>query len=232
MHKIKVWDLPTRLFHWLLVAFVLISWFTGEEAEDERGEKDFGGAFGGDDYGAAPSAGDASLGVHEIAGYAVLALLFFRLFWGLVGGEHARFWNFVRAGRPLADYVARLLRLAPPSHLGHNPLGGWMIVLLLLALGGVVVTGIYAQGGSEGISELHEGLSSFLMGLAAFHVFGVIGDTLLTGDNLTWAMVTGYKKRAAGGAERDARESPLWLAGVGLAAALAGVGYIVATVAP
>lgn len=237
MRKIKVWDLPTRLFHWLLVGFVVFSWATGDEAEEaaERenggGNEGFNGGLEGDDYGAAQGAGEGSFGSHEIAGYAVLALLLFRIVWGLVGGEHARFWDFIRGGRHLRDYVAKLLRLGLPSHLGHNPLGGWMIVLLLSTLGAIVATGIFAEGGGEAVAELHAGLVNFLIGLIAVHILGVIADSLLTGDNLTRAMVTGDKNRPEDSPERDARESPLWLAALGQAAfPRAALGYIIAMV--
>ncbi len=236
MRKIKVWDLPRRLFHWLLVGFVVFSWATGEEAE-EAAERKYGGkregagqGFEGGNYGAAQGAGEGSFGIHEVAGYAVLALLFFRMIWGLVGGEHARFWDFIRGGRTLRDYAAKLFRFSPPSSLGHNPLGGWMIVLLLVTLGAIIATGIFAEGEGEAVAELHAGLTDFLIGLVAVHILGVIAGSLLTGDNLTRAMVTGDKNRPEDSPERDARESPLWLAALGFAASLAVLGYIIAMV--
>jgi cytochrome b len=255
MRRVKVWDLPTRLFHWLLVGFVVFAWLTGEEAEEgEEGEEEAQGDAAADelepeefdDEGfedayegfeenqAAPTAlADGSLNIHEIVGYVVLGLLFFRILWGVFGGEHARFANFLRGGRALGDYVAKLLRFAPPSLLGHNPLGGWFAMLLLGVVGAIVWTGIAASTGgeaNEAVAELHAGLTNVLIALVVVHIVGVVGDTLLTGDNLTRAMVTGTKLRPEGSAERDARASPQWAAVLALAAAAAAVGYIIAAV--
>lgn len=107
---VRVWDLPVRLFHWSLVTCFAVAWLSGEESET----------------------------LHNGAGYAVLGLLAFRLIWGVVGSRHARFTDFVRGPAATLCYAGALLTGHPPRHLGHNPLGGWMIVAMLATL---LVTG-------------------------------------------------------------------------------------------
>lgn len=102
--RVKVWDIGVRLFHWSLVVLFAVAYVTGEME------------------------GSA----HAAAGYAVLALLLFRLAWGLVGTRHARFADFVYGPVATWRYAKALLARRPPHYLGHNPLGGWMVVALLL----------------------------------------------------------------------------------------------------
>lgn len=183
MRRVKVWDLPTRAVHWALAALFAFTWLT---AEDE-----------------------GSLYVlHTYGGYSVLLLLLFRFGWGVAGNEHARFRNFVRPWAEVRSHLIRLLKFSPPTFVGHNPLGGWMVVALLLMLWAVVLTGLLAAGGQPGallgpfvpdfasrmFEEIHEGVANFMLLLVLLHVFAVVMDWLLTGDNLIAAMVTGVKK--------------------------------------
>jgi cytochrome b len=178
-----VWDLPTRLFHWVLVALVALAWASGETE----------GRF---------------FLIHRLAGYGVLVAIVFRLIWGFVGNRHARFRDFVHTWRSVRDYTKGLLALRPRPTLGHNPLGGWMIVLLLITLLGVSVTGLFAfeEGArgplahwlspeiAHGLAELHEGLANLLLILIGIHIVGVVVDSLLTGHNLIGSMFTGRKR--------------------------------------
>lgn len=205
-----VWDLPTRLFHWLLVALVALAWATGE------------------------SEGRLFV-VHQLAGYGVLVAILFRLFWGFVGSRHARFRDFVHAWSSVRDYTKGLLALRPRPTLGHNPLGGWMIVLLLTTLLGVSVTGLFGveegtRGASaywlspeiaQGLAELHEELVNLLLILIGIHIVGVVVDSLLTGHNLVGSMFTGRKKRDSleSSAVRANETAPGWSAALALAAA-------------
>lgn len=196
MRTISIWDLPTRIFHWLLVACVASAYLTSS---------------------ARPHG--LQFTVHVASGYAVALLLVFRLLWGFVGGEHARFAAFVRGWKAVKAHLQGLLRLAPARALGHNAIGGWMILLILATLLLIVVTGLLAQGipGGGGplsavlpnalakpVGAVHELLGSFIIYLAAFHVAGVLGESVLLRENLAGAMVTG-RKVAANAAERDAR---------------------------
>jgi cytochrome b len=104
--KVKVWDPLVRLFHWSLVIFFTLSYLTGEE--------------------------ESSL--HNNAGYIVLGLVAFRLIWGFVGTRYARFSDFIYGPGTTIDYARSLLVRKPIHYVGHNPLGGWMIVALLVSI--------------------------------------------------------------------------------------------------
>jgi cytochrome b len=109
--KVLVWDLPVRLFHWLLVIAIGGAWLTAE-------------------------LGPTMMDIHMLFGYSILVLVLFRILWGLVGSYHARFTNFL-AGLPrIAAYARTLFSKQPPAvdYLGHNPLGGWMTMVLFRQL--------------------------------------------------------------------------------------------------
>jgi cytochrome b len=205
-----VWDLPTRLFHWALAALVALAWATGETE---------GRLFV----------------IHQLAGYGVLVAILFRLIWGLVGSRHARFRDFVHSWPSVRDYTKELLALRPRPTLGHNPLGGWMIVLLLTTLLSVSVTGLFAfEEGARGplahwlspeiahvLVELHEGLANLLLILIGIHIVGVVVDSLLTGHNLVGSMFTGRKRRDSleNGPVNANETVPGWAAALALATA-------------
>jgi cytochrome b len=217
---IPVWDLPTRLFHWALLLLVALAWITGE-------------------------AGSALFPVHRLAGYGVAVLLLFRLIWGFLGGRHARFAEFVRPWPAVREHLRALARLRPPRTLGHNPLGGWMVLLMLAVLAAQVVTGLFGAGGeakagplaawlpsalAHAVAELHEALSGALLALIALHVLGVLVESLLTRENLVRAMLTGKKPAGDGDIVegRPAIVAPAWLAAVVLAGATGIVWALVA----
>jgi cytochrome b len=179
-----VWDLPTRLFHWLLVLSVTIGFLTGFIAPEWW------------------------MGVHKWAGYAVAGLVLFRLVWGLFGSEYSRFGSMAGATRHLGDHVRGLLMLRPPHFLGHNPLGVLMILALAVVLIGLTATGLFVLGGEEkqgplaGIADyaignsaktIHWLLALALLAMIAGHLAGVIGESLLQRENLVRAMITGRK---------------------------------------
>jgi cytochrome b len=183
MNKIYVWDLPTRLFHWSLVALVAFQWLSGE-LEDEF------------------------LEFHLLGGYAILALVAFRLLWGFVGGQYARFSSFLRGVGPTLEYARKLRDNAAPRYLGHNPLGGWMIVALLAMLALQGITGLFASDDvmtsgplrslvsdrmSELLTELHEGSFNVLLTLVVLHVASILAHRLFKGEDLVRPMLTGYK---------------------------------------
>ena len=169
----KVWDPLVRVGHWLLVGSVAVAWMTRH-----------GGGR-----------------VHEWAGYTALAVVAMRLVWGFVGTRHARFAGFVRGPRATLDHAAHLLRGDAPRHIGHNPLGAWMIVALLVAAALAAGSGwLYITDrfwGVEWVEEMHETLADLLLVLAAVHVAGVVMESRRSRENLVAAMVHG-NKRAAG----------------------------------
>jgi len=118
--QVPVWDAPTRLFHWALAILAVLSFTTGK----------LGGSW---------------MGWHVKSGYAILALLLFRVAWGFVGSDTARFTHFLRGARAATAYARQLLAGSPPSSTGHNPLGGWMVVLMLAVLLLQAATGLFAD---------------------------------------------------------------------------------------
>ncbi|MEN3032807.1 cytochrome b/b6 domain-containing protein [Chromobacterium amazonense] len=184
--QVKVWDVPTRLFHWTLVVLFGAMWFCAEQ----------GGEW---------------LQYHIYCGVALASLLVFRLIWGVVGSQTARFSNFVRGPRTIVRYLKGELpeREAP----GHNPLGGWMVVVMLLALGAQVLTGLFAadvdsylydgplakhidSGLAESATGAHKLLFNGLLGLVALHLTAIVLYRLVKKQNLVGPMLTGYKKMA------------------------------------
>lgn len=164
----NVWDLPLRLFHWMLVASIAVAFLSSDEDS-------------------------AFAGWHIAAGWVAAVLIVFRLVWGFVGGEHARFANFIRPSRAFA-HLKHLASGRAERTVGHNPAGGMAVLLLIGSIAAVVATGWLAlQGGEE---VLHEGIAWFLLGLIGVHIAAVIATSILSRENLVRAMVTGRKKSA------------------------------------
>lgn len=206
---VEVWDAPTRVFHWSLVVAITIAWFTGE--------------------GEGPSAT-----LHALAGAFVAGLIAFRLVWGFAGGEHARFADFLVGPDLIVAHVRELLGPSPKRHLGHNPLGGVAVVLLLAIVSSVVITGLFsssddlrgpfARAGLD-LSDAHEILFRVLQALVLVHVLGVAVESWKARDNLVAAMITGRKRLGAGESGGHARAArPLALA----LALLAGAALFIA----
>lgn len=199
---VVVWDLPTRVFHVLLIIFVLTAWITG-------GEKGI------------------LFTIHKLNGFALVAALLFRLVWGFAGSRHSRFSDFVRPWRDARDHALALMRLRPPPSVGHNPLGGWMVLGLLGTLALMAATGLFSAKGATGIAgpladliprgvareigDVHETLFNLLLLMVVVHLMGVLTEMLLTGDNLIRAMITGRKELTESEARREGKlVSPLW----------------------
>ena len=170
MKNILVWDWPVRLGHWLMVGGFILAWLTSESETWRL--------------------------VHAFSGSVVIAVALFRLPWGFIGSRYARFVDFIRGPGSVADYLRSLIRLDPDHHTGHNPAGGWAI-MLLLGLGiatGLVGWAMYNELGGEWLEDLHEGLAATMLTVVFIHVAGVISGSLLHGENLVRAMITGHKQ--------------------------------------
>ena len=116
--RVRIWDLPVRISHWAIALLFAVQWWTGETGR---------------------------LGWHRLAGYAVIGLVVFRLLWGLLGSSTARFASFVRGPRAVFAYLAKLrVRGDGRFRIGHNPLGGWSVVLMLALLAVQAGLGLYA----------------------------------------------------------------------------------------
>jgi cytochrome b len=164
-----VWDAPVRVFHWLLVLTFSVAWLT---SESERWQL-----------------------VHITAGYTMAGLVAFRILWGLVGTQHARFSDFVRGPRAVARYLKSLVSRNPEHHAGHNPPGA-LAILALLALAVLTVgTGwaSYNEIGGELFEEVHEALASTMLAIVVVHVLAVLASSVLHRENLVGAMVHGRK---------------------------------------
>jgi len=179
-----IWDLPTRVFHWLLVVCVLGAWFTAESERDRM--------------------------LHLALGYSAGVLVAWRLVWGFVGSRYARFSNFDRSPAAALAYLRGYLPAARSAgqtptpiqthYLGHNPAGGWAVLALLVLVALVVVTGwvSYQDDSLELWGELHELVGNGIMVLVGVHVAAVIATSLLYRENLVHAMVKGYKRARSG----------------------------------
>ena len=169
--EVKVWDPLVRVFHWSLVAGIAAAWITADEWDR----------------------------AHEWIGYGIATLLLVRVVWGFIGSEYARFTQFVKGPRATLAYLGRILRGRAERHLGHNPAGAAMILMLLMSIAGTALSGwmmtLDAFWGAEWLEELHEALATFILVLVGFHVLGVIHASVSHGENLVRAMFTGRKRR-------------------------------------
>jgi cytochrome b len=172
---VKVWDLPVRLLHWTLVGAVACATL---------------GLW-------------MFVGLHQPAGWVALAAVLLRLGWGVLGGTYARFPQFVCTPRLTWAYAAAVLRGQAPRYVGHNPLGGWMVLALMACVAGLALTGwLYTTDaffGDETVEHLHLALAWSLLGLVLLHVAGVIHTGRHQRENLVRAMFNGEKRPPQGG---------------------------------
>jgi cytochrome b len=207
----RVWDAPTRLFHWGLV--LLVAW---QYVSIQKGW----------------------IHLHIAGGTCVLGLLVFRLIWGFAGSDTARFSRFLRSPFAALDHLRHMFRREEDSEVGHNAAGGWMVVVLLLVLAAQVVTGLCSntdddfmvngplaayvgKAQSDWASGLHGRIFNVLLVLIGLHVLAVLAYAVLKGQDLVRPMVTG-KKRLPGATRAPRIASPLRaLAVIVIAAAIA-----------
>ena len=173
-NSVRVWDRPVRALHWALVPVLAAAWWTG-------------GSTGW---------------LHEALGYAAGGLVAARLVHGFSGSRYARFAQFVRAPRATWAYLRAVASGRAPRHLGHNPLGGWMVLALLACVAAASLTGwLYVTDwlwGYAWLYALHAGLAWALVGLVATHLAGVAFTGWQHRENLVAAMVTGRKREPQG----------------------------------
>jgi len=181
---IQVWDLGVRIFHWALLAAVIVAAMTG--------------FFGSPD----------SLQIHLIAGVSISLLVLFRLIWGFSGSTYARFRTFLFSPDKVRGRIQEMLTGRHTRYLGHNPLGGWMIFALLACLtlivctGSVVLGGVFKQGPlafvtsfatGRFVQEIHQIFAFGLVGLVGLHLAGVAYETVFGKEKLVSAMISGNK---------------------------------------
>jgi cytochrome b len=168
--SVKVWDPFVRVFHWALVVAFAMAWYSGGIWDNP----------------------------HLVAGYIVLALVVARIVWGFIGSRYARFSDFIYGPRVMLRYLADMLRMRAPRYLGHNPVGGAMVITLLATLLVICITGVMmttdAYWGVQWVDHLHATASTFALILVGLHIGGVIFAGIEHSENLVRAMVTGMKR--------------------------------------
>ena len=177
--EVRVWDPLLRIAHWTLVAAVLATWVTAELKLD------------------------AARRAHEWLGYAALAVIALRLAWGWLGPRYARFPQFVRSPARTLAYARAVIALVEPRHIGHNPLGGWMVMALLAMAAAAGASGWLSVTdrfwGVKWVQELHEALANALYLLVGLHLAGVAFTSWRHRENLVRAMLTGRKRSPSPG---------------------------------
>lgn len=212
--RIPLWDAPVRLFHWALAALVVFSYATGK----------IGGSW---------------LEWHMRSGYAILALLAFRMAWGIVGSETARFTSFLRGPRATLAYARGLVMRRAPSVFGHTPTGGWMIVAMLAILAVQAGSGLFVDDeiATQGplavkvsnafvarMSALHSYNQWLIVAAVALHVAAIAFYQGYLKVDLIGPMIHG---RAEARDPRAPKLAPAWLAAALFALACAAVYYLV-----
>jgi len=202
--RIRVWDLPTRLFHWLLVALVATSVYTGW------------------------TGGLTEMDIHMVSGQLILCLVGFRVLWGFVGSRHARFSSFLRGPAAIRGYL-RDARAGRGWSAGHNPLGALSVVAMLVVLAVQGSTGLFANDDiftegplaakvskdtSDLLTFVHHLAADALLILLVLHLLAVFGYLIVKKDNLIMPMLSGRKDLPDG---VEAADEPF----VGLVRALA-----------
>jgi cytochrome b len=183
--RIRVWDLPVRLFHWGLVILIATSYFSGQ-------------------------AGGDWMKLHFWSGYGILTLLLFRIAWGFVGSTTARFTDFVKGPSAAFRHLAELAGTDRPREAGHNPLGGAMVVVLIFAVLAQVIAGLFSADTDTGTltgplghfvadkwivaaTMFHKFWVNVLLILVGVHVLAAIVYLVWKRQNLIAAMIHGHK---------------------------------------
>lgn len=232
--KRLVWDLPLRIFHWVLVVSLLASWYTAEMSS--KGEFL---EFRGQQYGYAE--------VHFWLGYLALGMILFRLMWGFVGPRHARFANFLTGPRRFFTYVKDIFRRDSHPTPGHNPTGAVMVVLMLLMVGAQAATGLFlidnteifaapyhaavSEGLADKLMKFHHLNFEVLQWAVGLHVLAIIFYRLYKGHKLVGPMITGHKPGHLVPPEEAAEGSHLFRALI-VALIAAGIVWLILHEAP
>lgn len=181
--KIFVWDLPVRLFHWLLVISLLSAWYT---SDGERGLIEY----------------------HLKIGYFILGLIIFRIVWGVFGTQYAKFSQFLPTKTKLLSYLQKSKQNKGYTTVGHNPLGGLMVVFMLLLIlsqatsglfmnDDVFTTGPYYESVSSSVQKfmsfIHHNVFDVILIVSVLHISAILYYLFAKKINLIVPMLTGYK---------------------------------------
>jgi cytochrome b len=223
MKTIFVWDVPVRLFHWLLVTSILMLFITGK----------VGGNY---------------MEWHKKIGFFVIGLIAFRIVWGFVGSYHARFKNFVRGPAAVIAYAKSLFKKDSPHYLGHNPMGALSVLALIAAVGFQTFTGLFSNDDimlegpyasmvskafSDQMTSLHHLNSNVILVLIGLHLSAIVFYAVFKKEQLIEAMLTGKKEvdTSIGGhlePEMPEKARPAWLSW-SIIVVVGGVVYAVVT---
>jgi cytochrome b len=214
--RIRVWDLPIRIFHWVLAALAVFSFATGH----------IGGHW---------------LEWHMRSGFAILALLGFRVAWGIFGSETSRFASFVRGPSAFLAHARDVAKRTPRRVIGHNPMGAWMVIFMIAILAAQAVSGLFADDEISHTGPLVEKVSNATVArMSAFHsvngwiiaaavvlhVVAIAFYWVRFRDNLVASMWNGWRDIDAGVPPPAMRAT--WVAAIFLAIAAAAVYWLVA----
>jgi cytochrome b len=220
--KRLVWDIPTRLFHWLLVLSITGSYITAE-------------------------LGFEWTNVHFYLGYFTLGLIAFRIVWGLIGPRHARFTSFVRGPSQQVAYLRSLLKRDSKPVVGHNPGGGLMVVVMLLMVGAQAFSGLFVTDDIAWSGPYNAAVSSefagkmgwfhhlnfdILIWVVAMHVLAIIYYRVYKRQNLLVPMFTGSKPAQYVPEQEAISSSELWKALIVAAICAGGVYWLVTSAPP
>jgi cytochrome b len=167
---IMVWDMPVRVFHWLLVICFAGAWLS---SESERWAL-----------------------IHYAFGYTACLLVLIRLVWGVIGTRYARFSQFLKSPKAVIGHFMAMLRGHPHHDVGHNPAGGLVMFALMLLILLIGLTGYLSVKEFLGnfVSEAHEVVANLVLGLVIIHIIAAIGMSLIERQNLVRSMVNGKKQ--------------------------------------
>ena len=167
---IMVWDMPVRVFHWLLVMCFIGAWLS---SESERWAM-----------------------IHYAFGYTACLLTLIRLVWGVIGTRYARFSQFLKSPKAVIRHFMAMLRGHPHHDVGHNPAGGLVMFALMLLIQLIGLTGYLSVKEFLGnfVSEAHEAVASLVLGLVIIHIIAAIGMSVIERQNLVRSMVNGKKQ--------------------------------------
>ena len=183
MKKSLVWDIPVRLFHWLLVVSLFGQWFTADVLED-------------------------AMDVHFYIGYVILGLIIFRLFWGFLGTRYAQFSSFIVGPKAMLSYLQSLTSKQKTFTTGHNPVGGLLLPAVLILVGlqalsglftsdDIISTGPYYDSANSIVQKcmqwLHHNIFDVLIALVVIHLFAIAWYKWALKHDLITPMLTGKK---------------------------------------
>jgi len=196
-NDLKVWDLPTRVFHWSLVFLIGLCWYTFKIGGVAKlvGKLGYSGFI-------------TDMDIHFWAGYGVIILVGFRLMYGLIGSTTARFTHFIKSPLATLNYLKSLFKRDTKPHAGHNPVGGLSVLALLGLSGAVGVLGLYSNDdilndgpllrqvgkeASDHLTYLHGYWFNILLAVVVLHVCAIFFYRFYKRDNLIKPMITGAR---------------------------------------